>query len=145
MFEVNLMGDKYKVNACKTKYLVDGSLAVVLTRKKENFADLTVNVGLEPTNKNCAFVDTNNNKWAEAFLKDNKIVKQYMLEKFEVMDYSKFYDYLVEICENLDIPTPVLIKTHLFNYAKYNNVRFGESDFVESIDFDKLVLENAFL
>lgn len=73
MFEVNLMGDKYKVNACKTKYLVDGSLAVVLTRKKENFADLTVNVGLEPTNKNCAFVDTNNNKWAEAFLKDNKI------------------------------------------------------------------------
>ena len=82
--------------------------------------------------------------WAKV-MKDHKIVKQYIFEKFEVIDYSKFYDYLVEICENLDIPTPVLIKTHLFNYAKYNNVRFGESDFVESIDFDKLVLENAFL
>lgn len=82
--------------------------------------------------------------WAKVMKKD-KIVKQYMLEKFTQMDYSKFYDYLREICENLDVPTPVLIKTHLFNYAKYNVVRFKQEDFVESINFDKLVLENAFI
>ena len=73
-----------------------------------------------------------------------------MEEKQEVIDISNknFRDELAvlsNICENLDIPTPVLIKTHLFNYAKYNNVRFKKDDFVESIDFDKLVLENAFL
>ena len=68
-----------------------------------------------------------------------------MLEKTESMDYSNFYGYLREICENLDVPTPVLIKTHLFNYAKYNSVRFRADDFVEKIDFDKLELENAFL
>ena len=62
-----------------------------------------------------------------------------------VTDYSEFYDYVHEICESLDCPTPVIIKTHLFNYAKYNTVRFGKDDFVESIDFDKLVLENALL
>ena len=73
MFEVELMGDKYKVNACKTTYLVDGSLVVVLTRKNETFVDLTVNLGVKPTNENCAFVDTNNNKWAEKFLKTNNI------------------------------------------------------------------------
>ncbi len=82
--------------------------------------------------------------WAKVMKKD-KILKQYMLEKEGAMDYSLFFDYLREICENLDIATPVLIKTHLFNYAKYNNVRFTQSDFVESISFDKLVLENAFL
>ena len=82
--------------------------------------------------------------WAKV-LKNNKIVKQYVFERFETMDYSQFFDYLREICENLDVATPVLIKTHLFNYAKYNNVRFTQSDFVETIDFDKLVLENAFL
>ena len=82
--------------------------------------------------------------WAKVMKKD-KIAKQYMLERAESIDYSEFFSYLQEICENLDIPTPVLIKTHLFNYAKYNVVRFTESDFVESIDFDKLVLENAFL
>ena len=82
--------------------------------------------------------------WAKVMKKD-KILKQYMLEKPVAMDYSEFYDYLREICENLDVATPVLIKTHLFNYAKYNNVRFTQSDFVEPINFDKLVLENAFL
>ena len=59
--------------------------------------------------------------WAKVLL-DNKIIKQ---------------------C--VDIPTPVIIKTHLFNYAKYNTVKFTKQDFVESIDFDKLVFENAFL
>lgn len=82
--------------------------------------------------------------WAKVMNKD-KIVKQYVFEKDGEIDYSEFFSYLREICETLDIPTPVLIKTHLFNYAKYNNVRFKESDFVESIDFEKLVLENALI
>ncbi|MBE7090114.1 MAG: hypothetical protein E7362_04860 [Clostridiales bacterium] len=81
--------------------------------------------------------------WAKV-IKNDKIIKQYMLEKLETMDYSLFFDYVREICENLDIPTPVVIKTHLFNYAKYNVLRFKKDDFVESISFDKLVLENAF-
>ena len=82
--------------------------------------------------------------WAKVMKKD-KILKQFMFEKFSEMDYSEFFSYLKEICENLDIATPVLIKTHLFNYAKYNVVRFSQSDFVEQISFDKLVLENALI
>ena len=82
--------------------------------------------------------------WAKVMKKD-KIVKQYMLEKEGQMDYSEFYDHVHEICDKLDLSTPVVVKTHLFNYAKYNNVRFTKDDFVESIDFDKLILENAFL
>jgi hypothetical protein len=79
--------------------------------------------------------------WAKVLKKD-KILKQFVFEKEGEIDYSEFFDYLRVICENLDIATPVLIKTHLFNYAKYNNVRFTKSDFVEEIPFDKLVLEN---
>lgn len=82
--------------------------------------------------------------WAKVMKKD-KILSQYMFEKFSEMDYSEFFSYLKEICENLNIATPVLIKTHLFNYAKYNVVRFTQSDFVEQISFDKLVLENALI
>lgn len=80
--------------------------------------------------------------WAKV-MKKGKIIKQYVLEKNEIMDYSLFYDYLREICENLDIQTPVVIKTHLFNYAKYNTVRFIKDDFIERPDFDRLILENA--
>ena len=82
--------------------------------------------------------------WAKVMKKD-KILSQYMFERQENIDYSEFFDYLREICENLDIATPVLIKTHLFNFAKYNNVRFTQSDLVEQISFDKLVLENALI
>ncbi|MBE5734118.1 MAG: hypothetical protein E7347_03595 [Clostridiales bacterium] len=82
--------------------------------------------------------------WAKV-IKKTKIIKQFVLEKPTEMDYSMFFDYLREICENLDVPTPVLIKTHLFNYAKYNVVRFSKDDFMESIDFDKLILENIFV
>ncbi len=82
--------------------------------------------------------------WAKVMKKD-KILKQYMFENTAEMDYSEFFSYLKDICENLDIATPVLIKTHLFNYAKYNVVRFTQSDFVEQISFDKLVLENALI
>lgn len=82
--------------------------------------------------------------WAKVMKKD-KIIAQFVLEKYESLDYSKFFDYVREICEVLEIPTPVIIKTHLFNYAKYNNVRFSASDFVENIEFDKLVLENTLL
>lgn len=82
--------------------------------------------------------------WAKIMVKD-KIKKQWVFEREGEIDYSLFFEYLREICENLDIPTPVLIKTHLFSYAKYNVVRFNKNDFVEYIDFDKLVLENASL
>ncbi len=80
--------------------------------------------------------------WAKV-IKKGKIVKQFVLEKNEIMDYSLFYDYVREICENLDVQTPVIIKTHLFNYAKYNTVKFIKDDFIEKPDFDRLVLENS--
>ena len=81
--------------------------------------------------------------WAKVLVKD-KIIKQCVYENPATMDYSLFFDYVREICEKLDIPTPVIIKTHLFNYAKYNNVKFKKDDFIESIDFDRLILENIF-
>lgn len=82
--------------------------------------------------------------WAK-IIKNGKIVKQYVYEREGLTDYSLFFDYVKDVCEALDVPTPVLIKTHLFNYAKYNNVKFKQDDFVEKINFDKLVLENALL
>lgn len=82
--------------------------------------------------------------WAKVMKKD-KILKQFVFERDESIDYSHFFDYLSESCFNLDIATPVLIKTHLFDFAKYNVVKFTKSDFVEPISFDKLVLENLFI
>ncbi len=82
--------------------------------------------------------------WAKV-MKEHRIINQCVYENFDPLDYSRFNEYLRDICERLDISTPVMIKTHIFNYAKYNNVKFVKDDFLEPVDFDKLVLENALL
>ncbi len=78
-------------------------------------------------------------------IKDGKIIKQVTYERVDKFAYSSFFNYLADICEELDIATPVLLKTHIFNYAKFNTVKFIPRDFAESVDFDKLVLENIVL
>lgn len=79
--------------------------------------------------------------WAK-LMESGKIKKQYVYENVEKLTYSHFFDYLTEICYALDIPTPVLTKTHIFNFAKFNHVKFIKRDFVESLDCDYLLLEN---
>ncbi len=81
--------------------------------------------------------------WAK-LMTDGRIRKQYVYEKDEKLTYSHFFEYLTEICRELDIPTPVLTKTHIFNFAKFNHVKFPTRDFVESLDYDYLFLENIF-
>lgn len=81
--------------------------------------------------------------WAKVMV-DGKIKQQTVYERDEELTHSKFFEYLSEICTSLDVPTPVLVKAHLFNFAKFNHVKFVQSDFVESIPFDNLFLENLF-
>ena len=81
--------------------------------------------------------------WAKA-MKNGKIRKQTVYEREGKVVFSQFFTYLSEICAELDVPTPVLLKTHIFNVAKFNHVNFLPRDFVENFAYDKLVLENIF-
>lgn len=79
--------------------------------------------------------------WAK-LLENGKIKKQCVYEQAEKLTFSHFFSYLTDICHELDVPTPVLLKTHVFNFAKFNHVKFVSRDFVESFPFDSLFLEN---
>lgn len=79
--------------------------------------------------------------WAKV-IREERIIKQLTYESDDKFTYSQFFKYLADICEELDVATPVLMKTHIFNYAKFGTVRFLPRDFAESVDFDKLVLDN---
>lgn len=79
--------------------------------------------------------------WAK-LITDGRIKKQFVYENPEKLTYSHFFEYLIEICQTLDIPTPVLTKTHIFNFAKFNHVKFIRRDFVESLEYDHLFLEH---
>ena len=75
---------------------------------------------------------------------DGKIKKEFVYELKEQLTYSHFLDYMIDICQALDIPTPVVMKTHIFNFAKFNHVKFLSRDFVESLGYDYLFIENLF-
>ena len=81
--------------------------------------------------------------WAK-LMEDGRIKKQIVYEKDGQITYSQFFEYLTEICFQLDIPTPVLTKTHIFNFAKFNHVKFIRRDFVDALGYDCLFLENLF-
>lgn len=75
-------------------------------------------------------------------MREGKIVRELTYAREERFSYGEFFRYLSDICTELDISTPVLLKTHIFQYAKFNHVVFRPSDFMEKPDFDKLLLEN---
>ncbi|MCD7728364.1 MAG: hypothetical protein LUI60_00400 [Clostridia bacterium] len=77
--------------------------------------------------------------------KEHKIVKQITYESDRKFAWGEFFNYLADICEELDCATPILLKTHIFSYAKFNRVRFLPRDFAETVNFDYLVLENIVL
>lgn len=75
-------------------------------------------------------------------IKNKKIIRsKTMAVNVEKIDWSLFYDYISELSHKLDSPTPIIIKSHIFNFAKFNFVKFTKSDFVESLDYDELVVE----
>ena len=82
--------------------------------------------------------------WAKVFSADH-IENQTVYEQDEPLTYSHFFTYLSDICGTLDIPTPVLLKSHVMNFAKFKHAVFRPRDFLESVEFDKLILENISL
>ncbi len=79
--------------------------------------------------------------WAKV-ISGEKIINQITYVRDDKFAYARFFEYLSDICGELDIATPVLMKTHIFNYAKFSMVHFLPRDFAEPVDFDRLVLEN---
>lgn len=80
--------------------------------------------------------------WGKMLINE-KVVKDHMLEKDENFSIVNFIEYVEEMCYQLDIPTPVILKYHVKNFFDFNNVKFLPRDFLEEIRFEEFVIENA--
>ncbi len=80
--------------------------------------------------------------WAKTIVRE-KITRDLMYIRAEKFFERDFHTHLMEICHELDIPTPVVLKSHKQNFMRFNITKFRASDFVESVDFEYLQLENA--
>ena len=75
----------------------------------------------------------------------DKITRSFSYESIDNFDAEKFFMHIQRLCHSLDIPTPVILKTHINNYVDFNTATFLPRDFIESIDFDKFIIENAII
>lgn len=82
--------------------------------------------------------------WAK-ILKEEKILKDTIFESQNTFNIDDFQNYLEDMCHDLEIATPIVLSKHLRHYLCFNNAVFLPSDFAETVDFDKLVLEEASL
>lgn len=80
--------------------------------------------------------------WAKVMRRD-KIVRDCMYTLPEPFDPEHLFRYVSEIAKTLDIPTPIILKSHEKTFKEFNTVRFRANEFVEKINFESLVLESA--
>lgn len=79
--------------------------------------------------------------WAKVMNSD-KISTQLVYESIDNFTSDTFYLHVAEICHKLDLPSPIVLPMHIKHFTRYKNTTFKARDFVESISFDKLVLED---
>lgn len=71
---------------------------------------------------------------------DEKIIKSFVYSP-EVYRDSEIEEYVKEICNEIDEPTPVFLNKHFMHMQNFNNTHFTSVDFIEYISFDKMVVE----
>ena len=53
---------------------------------------------------------------------------------------ATFFDMLAGLCHALNIPTPVLLDKHVYDFNLFKICTFKYDDFIESIPFDRFVV-----
>jgi len=57
--------------------------------------------------------------------------------------FDSYGDALREICNELDIPSPIIMKSGYKHLLEFNSCKYKASDFIEGVDFDYMIVENC--
>lgn len=80
--------------------------------------------------------------WAKT-TRGDKITRDYMYTLCDAFDEDKLFEYVCDITRAMDIPTPIILSSHVYNFVHFNIARFLPREFVEEVDFDYFVIENS--
>lgn len=78
--------------------------------------------------------------WAKTILEE-KITRDLLFDCGTIGNEDEFVSAMQEICNTMDIPTPVTTYVNFNHFVLFNNTRFKPRDFVEYVDFDLLDIE----
>ena len=74
-------------------------------------------------------------------IKNEKVKNSFKYEREGEFELDDFYEYIKDISEYFDSPTPVILAKHIRDYIIFNTTTFKTDDFVEKVFFDKMVIE----
>ncbi len=79
--------------------------------------------------------------WAKT-VKDGRKTNELTYKKDEVFNINNLHTYLSDICKELDIETPIILKKHVLGFYNFNKAKFLPEDFTDSVNFDNFTIEN---
>lgn len=80
--------------------------------------------------------------WAKT-TKGDRITRSYMYTLDDVFDENKLFEYVCAITHAMDIPTPIILQSHMHHFVHFNIAKFLPSEFVDDVDFDFFTIENS--
>ena len=80
--------------------------------------------------------------WAKV-LQDHRIMRETVREFVSARpsDMEGWSSLLHELCQDLDLCRPVVLRKHVNDLARFSRVVFKPADFIESVDFDEFEIE----
>lgn len=78
--------------------------------------------------------------WAKTFA-DDRMIQNGLVEITLPFTMSNFSAILREVCEALDLDTPVALPSHFKHLKRFNNLKLLPSDFVAPVSFECMRLE----
>ena len=74
---------------------------------------------------------------------DNRLKKDKVVFVNNITSLSDLEKAMRDICHDMDIPTPIILNSHFRNFINFHNAKFKQDDFVESLDYDMLIVEDC--
>ena len=80
--------------------------------------------------------------WAKV-LQDHRIMRETVREfaSARPSDMEGWSSLLHELCQDLDLCRPVVLRKHVNDLARLSRVVFKPADFIDSVDFDEFEIE----
>lgn len=79
--------------------------------------------------------------WAKLIDEENRLCKDTVYETECKFNYEEYPEILRGIAYALDIPTPLVMKSHFSHIKRFRIHKYKQSDFVEFLGYKALELE----
>ncbi len=75
-------------------------------------------------------------------IKNHKTIKRVTFTMQGEYKSEDFYFYMTQLCQMLDISSPIIIPYHRECYENFNSLKLNPDDFFDTVNFDYMFIEN---